>query len=653
MKTKQTNPAATADEAGSLSQIWREYQEGLAYLSGTELFTRAEKCWQMTLGDQWHGLKCGDELPPILNVLTPIMKSATSLVGQNAMAITYSPQAADEDAGAARKICDSLNAHARRVWENLKLDRHMWEVLQDAFIAGDAFLFFYDREGEIALDRVDTTNILLGDEQNPDVQAQPYLLLTQRRYVEDVRREAKENGLSEADCALIVPDDDTTGQIGGSFEVRNRTKLLSVLKLWKKDGCVYFAKATKNVVYCPARKIEGLSLYPVAQYTWKSVKGAARGAGDIWDKIPNQISINKNLYRFESAVKSSAFPHKVYRADAMNAEEVKKLAYPDSNIALTDYAGQGVDKLIAYLQPAQISSYAKDIWQDMIRLTRELAGAGDNLENVNPERASGAAIHAARQMKEQSVNMQIAAYKQFIEDIARIWYDMWAAYHPAGLPVVTVGPDGREHRETIPARELRGMRVDVRVDVSPASPYSKLAQEAGLRELFQMQAITFEEYVEALGEDASLPKAKLQDILQKRAAQTGAQAKGAPAGGKKAAGNAAEEKLIALTGALQKNGVGAAGKAGAAGIGAPGAGRAGAQAGSAPGMGGAAGMTNAPGTAGMGVSGTANAGGAFPTGSAERKLIELTNALRSGGAAPSAQAAGMKGGDADAELSGT
>ena len=70
-------------------------------------------------------------------------------------------------------------------------------------------------------------------------------------------------------------------------------------------------------------------------------------------------------------------------------------------------------------------------------------------------------------------------------------------------------------------------------------------------------------------------------------------------------------------------------------------------------MGGAAGMANAPGTAGMGVSGTANAGGAFPAGSAERKLIELTNALRSGGAAPSAQAAGMKGGDVDAELSGT
>ena len=187
------------------------------------------------------------------------------------------------------------------------------------------------------------------------------------------------------------------------------------------------------------------------------------------------------------------------------------------------------------------------------------------------------------------------------------------------------------------------MRVDVRVDVSPASPYSKLAQEAGLRELFQMQAITFEEYVEALGEDASLPKAKLQDILHKRAVQTRAQAKGAQADGKKAAGNAAEEKLIALTGALQKTGMGAAGKAGAAGAGAPRAGGSGTRAGNAAGMG----------VGGMGAAGTANAGGGFPAGSAERKLIELTNALRAGGTAPSAQAAGMKGGNVDAELSGT
>ena len=53
-------------------------------------------------------------------------------------------------------------------------------------------------------------------------------------------------------------------------------------------------RSTKTVVYQPETRIEGMTLYPIAGYSWKPKKGSARGEGDVWDKIPNQISINKN-----------------------------------------------------------------------------------------------------------------------------------------------------------------------------------------------------------------------------------------------------------------------------------------------------------------------------------------------------------------------
>ena len=40
-----------------------------------------------------------------------------------------------------------------------------------------------------------------------------------------------------------------------------------------------------------------------------------------------------------------------------------------------------------------------------------------------------------------------------------------------------------------------------------------------LENLFVAQAITFEEYVEALDDDAAVPKAKLKDIIDKRQIQ--------------------------------------------------------------------------------------------------------------------------------------
>jgi hypothetical protein len=220
----------------------------------------------------------------------------------------------------------------------------------------------------------------------------------------------------------------------------------------------------------------------------------------------------------------------VYNAAALEEEDIRKLSYPDSNIAVQDLTGGGVEKLIGYLQPAGISPYARDIWQEIIALTRSLAGIGDNLDNVSPERATGAAINAVREVRLLSVNAQVAALKQFIEDIALIWYDLWCAYHPGGLAVIVPAPEGRESLETISNEELCALKVDVKIDVSPNHPYSRLAQEMGLKELFAAGAITFDEYVEALDEDGSLPKGKLLEVIARRKAGASSLAAGAKGG---------------------------------------------------------------------------------------------------------------------------
>ena len=50
-------------------------------------------------------------------------------------------------------------------------------------------------------------------------------------------------------------------------------------------------------------------------------------------------------------------------------------------------------------------------------------------------------------------------------------------------------------------------------------PFSKLSQEIALERLFVQQAITFEEYVDTLNDDSSVPKGKLKAILDDRMSQ--------------------------------------------------------------------------------------------------------------------------------------
>ena len=62
-------------------------------------------------------------------------------------------------------------------------------------------------KGDIVAELIDSTNICFGNPACDEVQRQPYLILSMRRDVDEVRKEARENGLSAAEAEAIVPDD--------------------------------------------------------------------------------------------------------------------------------------------------------------------------------------------------------------------------------------------------------------------------------------------------------------------------------------------------------------------------------------------------------------------------------------------------------------
>ena len=502
-----------------VTEIWKDYSRGRDYLNSINLFDKVETCFNMVNGDQWKGLKYGKERPPQLNILLPIMKSSTALVGQNVMSIEYISQNYGENRDKLLQVTDHLNAHARKTWERLKMDKLNWEILQDAFIGGNSAYWFYDDDtapdGRILCEVLDTTNIMLGDEQQPDIQKQPYILIVQRKQVQDAKKLAERFGVDEHDIATIIPDSDTELQINGENEVRGSEKVTVVAKLWRKDGIVHITRATKTVIIQPETAITGITRYPIAMYTWKPRKGLARGDGDIWDKIPNQISINKSLFRMEQAVKSAAYPIKVYKSEMLQDNQLAKLNQPGAAIAVRGLGDSNLGNIINYLQPANISPYAQSYWQELLTLTRELSGSGDNLENVNPEQASGAAIQAALDAKLMNVNMQVAAFKQLVEDIAWIWYEMFVAYNPNGISGVEETPEGVV-QYVISQLELKGLKVDIKVDALPSSSTHAAIKDAQLKSLLESGLINFEEYVSALAEDSQMPVEAFRKIVEGR-----------------------------------------------------------------------------------------------------------------------------------------
>jgi len=157
-----------------------------------------------------------------------------------------------------------------------------------------------------------------------------------------------------------------------------------------------------------------------------------------------------------------------------------------------------------------------------MQFTKDLAGAGDIVNGkIDPTQASGKAILAVQQASQQPLNDQVEAFKTFIEDMGRIWFDMLQTYSTEGITLIretknTQTGQTEEMPYTISYEELKELKPNIKIDITPTSAFDKYAREMSLENLMIKDKITFEEYVKALPEDSTMPKAQLEQILKDR-----------------------------------------------------------------------------------------------------------------------------------------
>ena len=311
-----------------------------------------------------------------------------------------------------------------------------------------------------------------------------------------------------------------------------------VYKLYKKDGTVHFSIATRWVEIVEDVDT-GISLYPIAHFNWEEKEGSARGEGEVRYLIPNQIEVNKTEARRVLTVKEQAYPQKIVDVSKVtNPQDVNKVGV---TIEANSQTVDDVHKIVGTIQPAQMSPDVKLLQEDLIQMTRELAGAGDTATGqVNPESASGRAILAVQQASEAPMTEQKESYKNFIEDLARIWLEYVIVYSENGINLEEEYTDENGEQAirivTIPQYVLRQLQATVKIDVTPKGVYDKFAQEQTIENLliqgfFSAQRVgELETYVSVLDDDSVAPKVKIQEAIdhikeeQRRIAMIDAQA---------------------------------------------------------------------------------------------------------------------------------
>ena len=506
--------------------IWQLFEKGRNYHRQMGIYTDTDRNYRFYNGNQWDGAKLDGVEPVQKNFIKPIVKYKVSVIHDNLYAINYSSQNFEnrEFQKQSGRYCDMLNRYAARVWEKDKLDFKGRRVTKDAAINDEGIIYVdFDREKMFPVNEIVKKNdVYYGNENDDDIQNQPYILIRKRMPVANAIELAHNLGCTNKD-EYIIGDNDSFEESGDASKQEVDDMVTIVYKMYKQDGTVHFSVATRWATLVEDNDI-GLSLYPIAHLNWEEKEGSARGEGEVRYLIPNQIEVNRTEVRRVLTVKYQAYPQKVV--------DVSKVSNPNAlNTVggLVKTNGTPVDdvrKIVGTIPPSQMSPDVVKLQEDLINMTRDLAGAGDTATGqVNPESASGRAILAVQQASQAPMTEQKETYKNFLEDLAKIWLEYLIVYSVDGVNLEEVSVDPQTGEEVVmvvhvPQSVLEQLQATVKIDITPKGVYDKFAQEQTIENLLTNGFFSAERvselatYASVLDDDSVAPKQKIMEAIE-------------------------------------------------------------------------------------------------------------------------------------------
>lgn len=485
----------------SLSKTWLQYESGKEYKRRIGLYKTVRENERFYRGDQWH-MTSNASLPrPVFNVMKRIIDHLCCTVAPSKVAIRYVDERFPfvKDKNELLGITNVLSDNARYRWERSKMDAKLYTLISDAAITGDGVLYCYWKSdsdgdgvytGDIQTDVIDNVNLFVSDVNKSDIQSQDYIILSGRASVASLRREARENGVSEGDVLKIVSDKPSETDRSSDFDTfelegDDEAKATYLIKFWREDGLVCFEKSTRN---CVINRVKTpCTLYPIAYFSWQKTKNCFHGTSIASSMVANQKYINRAYAMVMKHMSDTAFSKVIY--DKSKIPEWSN----EVGEAIAAVGTANVSDAVSVIGVGELQKDYLEFLQNVISNTKELSGATETaLGNVNPQNTS--AILAIQEASRIPLKLVRTALYQCIEDLASIWADMTFAYFASDRLVPTLDENGEYSSRELPFGEKES-KVRAFIDVIDESNYNSALSLSILDKLLDGGYITPEQYI--------------------------------------------------------------------------------------------------------------------------------------------------------------
>lgn len=536
---------------------WELYEAGKRYNNRLEpnYYDTVTANQEFFNGNQWRNLKV-DKLPqPVFNIVNRVITFFVASLTSSKSKLHFEPlpyAVFNEQASPS----DIANAMVKNLFEKFKMDFKIKDALFDAAITGDACGHFYfdinkkpygnaysDIKGEICMELVDGSNVYFGNANNPKVEAQPYIIISGRDMISNLKEEARQYKADNKEINNITSDvlyqEQSTD--AGKIEVEeldidgdDTGKALYIIiyrkkkvKRTKKDELgndmvdesgkpvqeeVISVVASKSVksAYIYEDVDTGLETYPIAWMNWEKQKNQYHGRAVCTSMLPNQIFINRMFAMVMYHLMMTAFPKAVYNADVITSW---------NNEIGTAIPIRGIDpstnlkNVATYLEPGNMSGQIIQAIELAMSYTKEMLGVSDAaLGSIDPKNTS--AIIAVQKSTAIPLENPKSNLYEWIEDIGQILFDMMGTYY--GNRPVVIEEEGQKQIVEYDFNEFKNMWFNIHADVGESSYWSEIAAIQTLDNLLAQERIDFIDYLERVPDEFIPQKQELISKIEEQ-----------------------------------------------------------------------------------------------------------------------------------------
>ncbi len=497
--------------------VWKEYQKGLGFNTQQGLYATVRTNENFFVGKQWEGVEAGGLPTPVFNFLKRVVLFTVAGITSNNVKLQAAPLGHAAGTG-SDIVTDVVNREFEALFEQNRITNLLREYLRNAAVDGDGCTYTYwdpdidtghPVKGAVVTEIIENTRVFFGNTNSRRVQKQPYIIISSREMVSDVRSRAQKNGCADTDAITTDTDDRNT-----NTEDMSDDRVTVLLKLWrnKETGTIWGIETTKNVVVRGPWDLE-LTLYPITWLNWDGVQDSYHGQAMITGLIPNQIFINKLFAMSMISLMTTAYPKIVY-------DKTRVMKWDNRVGAAIPVNGGDVNNVARIIDPAQISPQIAQFIELAVGYTQNFLGATSvALGDTRPDNTS--AIIALQRAAATPNELTKQNLFESLEDLGRIYLDFMAACYgtrrvlvdqPGGLAPVADIREGEKMPVQFDFGKIRERSLTIKLDVGASAYWSEIASMQTLDNLLVRGKIDLIDYLERVPDGYI---AKQQELITK------------------------------------------------------------------------------------------------------------------------------------------